>query len=210
MVIGSMPPPLRATRMPVLVSSTTVAGLCQRVQRRSQEVRRARPRASRRRRPPPPPWRKCRSRCDRAARCGRRLRAGRGLGCAASRCRCLRSLAPILTRQSATSPISGSRAAFSITVSPLASARRQKDVVGRADRDLREIRCGRRAGQPCGALRENVAAVDIDFGAQRLQTHQVQVDRPRADGAAAGQRNLGLAACGRSAGQAPRSWRASG
>ncbi len=31
-------------------------------------------------------------------------------------------LAPILTRQSATSPISGSRAAFSITVSPLASA----------------------------------------------------------------------------------------
>ena len=31
-------------------------------------------------------------------------------------------LAPILTRHSATSPISGSRAAFSITVSPLASA----------------------------------------------------------------------------------------
>ena len=31
-------------------------------------------------------------------------------------------LAPILVRHSATSPISGSRAAFSITVSPLASA----------------------------------------------------------------------------------------
>ena len=64
--------------------------------------------------------------------------------------------------------------------------------------------------KPFGALSEHVAAVDIDFGAERFQSHQMQVDRARADGAAAGQRNLGLAACGRSAGRAPRSWRASG
>ena len=92
-------------------------------------------------------------------------------------------LAPILTRHSATSPISGSRAAFSITVSPLRQRRRHQHGVGGAHRDLGEghpgtLEAARRPGH-------HVAAVDVDLGAERLEPHQVQVDRPGADGTAA-------------------------
>ena len=52
--------------------------------------------------------------------------------------------APIALRQSARSTISGSRAAFSITVSPLASVAAISSDMGGADRDLREDDSARR------------------------------------------------------------------
>ena len=63
--------------------------------------------------------------------------------------------------------------------------------VGGADRDLwKHIAV---ATQP-PVLRpgDDVAVVDVDVGAELLQTVDEQVDRPRADSAAAGQRHLGL------------------
>ena len=81
----------------------------------------ARSRALRRRRSWPPPSHRCRSRCGRAARGGARRQA---CGTPSTTMREVPApviFAPILLRQSATSLISGSRAAFSITVVPLAS-----------------------------------------------------------------------------------------
>jgi hypothetical protein len=50
-----------------------------------------------------------------------------------------------------------------------------------------------RAFQTTIAARLDEAVVDADLGTQRLQALDVQVDRARADGAAAGQRDLGIA-----------------
>ena len=69
--------------------------------------------------------------------------------------------APILLRQSATSPISGSRAAFSITRRAVASDGRHQRGVGAADRDLRKHDLAALAGR--SALRDDVAAVDLDL-----------------------------------------------
>ena len=69
---------------------------------------------------------------------------------------------------------------------------RHHDVVRGADRHLGERDA--RAAQALGRLGDHVAAVDVDLGAQRLHAHQVQVDGPRADGAAAGHGNARLAA----------------
>ena len=201
MVIGSRAAPLRAMRMPCRRLGDGDAGLLQRARRPSRAGSCARPAARRRRRPPPRRRHRCRSRCGRAARCARRLRAGSRPGCAASRCRCPRSCAPILTRHSATSPISGSRAAFSITVSPLASAAAISTVWVAPTETF-----GNTMRAPLQALRrlgDDVAAVDVDLGAQRLQRHQVQVDRPRADGAAARQRDARLAAARQQRAQHP-------
>ena len=99
--------------------------------------------------------------------------------------------APILLRQSATSAISGSRAAFSITVVPLAS-----DAAISAVWVPPTVTFGKTISaplRPFGALRHHVAAVDLDLGAEPLHRHDEKIDRPRADGAAAGQRNPRLA-----------------
>ena len=110
-------------------------------------------------------------------------------------------LAPILTRHSATSPISGSRAAFSITVSPLASAAAISTLWVAPTDTLGKIT--RAPVQALGRLGHDVAAVDLDLGAQRLEAHQVQVDRPRADGAAAGQGDARLPAARQQRAQHP-------
>ena len=64
---------------------------------------------------------------------------------------------------------------------------RHQHVVGGADRDLGEDDAS--ALQAARCLGDHVAAVDVDLGAELLQRHQVQVDRARADGAAARQRH---------------------
>ena len=73
--------------------------------------------------------------------------------------------------------------------------RRHHQHMGGADRDLREHVAV--AGQPAvPGLGDDIAALDVDLGAERLQALDEQVDRARADGAAAGQRHLGLAHAG--------------
>ena len=72
--------------------------------------------------------------------------------------------------------------------------RRHHRDVGRADGDLREddapaAEALRRAG-------DDVAAVDVDLGAEVAQRRDEEIDRPRADGAAAGQRHPRLAHAG--------------
>ena len=46
------------------------------------------------------------------------------------------------------------------------------------------------AGKPLGRARHHIAAIDGDLGAERLQPHQMQIDRPCADGAAGFHRPL--------------------
>ncbi len=76
-----------------------------------------------------------------------------------------------------------------MTVTPFGQRRRHHHV-GRAEHG----RAGAAAQKHGGAAQVlgrgvNVAALDFDFGAQRLETFQVQIDGPRADDAAAGQRH---------------------
>ena len=101
--------------------------------------------------------------------------------------------APIARRQFARSTTSGSRAAFSSTVTPSASAAaiirfsvpvtltRSKNIRAPLSRFL-----------PLD-LRMDVAVLDVNFRTHRLQTFDVQVNRTRTDGAAAGQRNARFA-----------------
>ena len=63
--------------------------------------------------------------------------------------------------------------------------------------------------RPFLARGDDIAAVDLDLGAELLQRHDEQVDRPRADGAAARQRHLAPRPCARAAARSPRSSRAS-
>ena len=70
--------------------------------------------------------------------------------------------------------------------------RRHQGVMRGADRDL-----GQRylvAGQPARRPGDDIAAFELDLGAERLERLQMQIDGPRADGAAAGQRHLRPAA----------------
>ncbi len=65
-------------------------------------------------------------------------------------------------------------------------------IVGRAHRDL-----GKRnavTGQAPGGPGVHIAALELDFGAERLERGQMQIDGARADGAAARQRDFRLAA----------------
>ena len=85
---------------------------------------------------------------------------------------------------------SGSRAAFSITVSPFASVAAIM-IVWVAPTET----CGKRTRppvKPARRLGDDVAALDVELRAERLEPHQEEVDRPRADGAAAGQRHARL------------------
>ena len=72
----------------------------------------------------------------------------------------------------------------------LGQGRRHQRDVGAADRYLGKIDVG--ALQAARRLGDHIAAIDGDLGAELLQRHDQQIDRPGADGAAAGQRDLGL------------------
>ncbi len=61
-----------------------------------------------------------------------------------------------------------------------------------ADRDLGERHLV--AGEAARRARDDIAALELDLGPERLERLQMQIDGTRADGAAAGQRNLGPAA----------------
>ena len=98
--------------------------------------------------------------------------------------------APIATRHRARSTISGSRAALTSTLSPLAKRRGHHHILGGADRDDREHDLGAR--EPMLGARLDIAAVELDRRAQALQSLDVEIDRPRADGAAARQRHARL------------------
>ncbi len=104
------------------------------------------------------------------------------------------TFAPMAFRQLARSSISGSRAAFLISVTPSASTAASMRVFGRAHGGDRELDLG--ALQAARRLGVDVALVQVDVGAERAQRLQVQVDRPRADRAAAGQAHLGVAGAG--------------
>ena len=80
--------------------------------------------------------------------------------------------------------------------------RRHQGVVGGADRDLGERDAGCRSS-PLRRPGDDIAAFELDLGAERLERGQMQIDGPRADGAAAGQRHLRLAAAGEQRRQHP-------
>jgi hypothetical protein len=100
-------------------------------------------------------------------------------------------LAPILLRQSATSVISGSRAAFSITVVPRASEAAISAVWVPPTVTLENLISPPLT--PILGAGDDITAVDLDVGAQAFERHDQKVHRPGADGAAAGHRDLGLA-----------------
>ena len=100
--------------------------------------------------------------------------------------------APILIRQLATSThLRLARRVLDQALAP-GEHRRHQGVVRGADRDL-----GQRdlvAGEAARRARDDIAAFELDLGAERLERLQMQIDGPRADGAAAGQRHLRPAA----------------
>ena len=98
--------------------------------------------------------------------------------------------APMAIRQLARSTTSGSCAAFSITVVPCGQRGGHQDVLGAGDGD--HVHHDARALEPLGA-RLDVAVLDRNVGAQRLQAADMLVHRARTDRAATGQRHLGLA-----------------
>jgi hypothetical protein len=96
-------------------------------------------------------------------------------------------LAPMAIRKFARSTTSGSRAAFSSTVSPSASV---AAIMRFSVPVTVTVSSTRRA--PCsGRARLDVAVFDVNVGAHGLQAGDVDVDRARADRAAAGQRHIG-------------------
>ena len=72
---------------------------------------------------------------------------------------------------------------------PGQGCRHQRDM-GAAHRHLGKFDVG--AVEPARCFRDHITAVDDDFRAELLQRHDQQIDRPCADGAAAGQRDLGF------------------
>src|SRR6185295_8974659 len=93
-------------------------------------------------------------------------------------------LAPIFAKHSATSPTSGSRAAFSITVSPSARAALIITVWVAPTETL-----GKTTLAPFRRFGHEVAAVNVNARTQRLEAEQMQIDRTRANGAATGHRH---------------------
>jgi hypothetical protein len=70
-----------------------------------------------------------------------------------------------------------------------------QDGVSRANRNLGEAYC--RADQSAfWRAGDDIAFIDIDLGAERLQTIKKEIHRARADGAATGQRYAGFMAAG--------------
>ena len=93
--------------------------------------------------------------------------------------------APIATRQSARSLISGSRAALISRVSPSASAGGHQQVFGGADRDRRKGDLG--AAQSFGRAGVDIAFAQFNLGPEPLQPLYVEIDRACADRAPARQ-----------------------
>ena len=126
----------------------------------------------------------CPPRCDRPPRC-----AGRRAACATP-CTAIRSLpapwisAPIFWSTCASSITSGSRAAFSITVSP--SARHAAIITFCVPFTVLRSNVTRAADVRRAAVGLDVAVVERELRAERAQTLQVLIDRPHADRAAAG------------------------
>ena len=109
---------------------------------------------------------------------GRRRAAARTPWIAhACRCRCPRSRAPMAIRQCG--EVGDLRLARGVDEHGLAlgQRRRHQQVLGGADRDLREDDVG--ALQPVRRAGVDVAFGQLDLGAQLLQPLEVQVDRPR-------------------------------
>ena len=101
--------------------------------------------------------------------------------------------APIETSRSARSGTSGSRAAFSRMVSPSASVA----AISRFSVPVTvTMSVMMRAPLSFARLGLDVAVLDRDLGAHRLQALDVLVDRTRADRAAAGQRHRRVAKAG--------------
>ena len=98
--------------------------------------------------------------------------------------------APIAPRQRARSTTSGSRAAFSSDRGPVRERRRHQQVLGAGDG--RHVEHEPRALEAPGGA--DVAVLQVDRRAHRLQALHVLVDRPQPDRAAAGQRHARLAA----------------
>ena len=95
--------------------------------------------------------------------------------------------APMRRRHWARSTISGSRAALRITVVPRASvAAISTFSVAPTETKGKSTTA---PFSPVGRGRVDVAVAQVEGGAERLEAAQVQVDRARADGAAAGQRH---------------------
>ncbi len=91
-------------------------------------------------------------------------------------------------RKLARSTTSGSRAAFSMTVSPSASV---AAIIRFSVPVTVTVSSTRRAPLQALGAGADVAALDVDVGAHGLQPGDVDVHRTRADGAAAGQRDVG-------------------
>ena len=73
----------------------------------------------------------------------------------------------------------------------LGQRRRHQSDVRAADRDFREIDFG--SLEATLGRGDDIAVLDVDGGAEALEGHQQEVDRARADGAAARQRDASLA-----------------
>ena len=101
--------------------------------------------------------------------------------------------APMPTRKSARSAISGSRAALSMTVVPLASTAAVERVLGGPDAG--ELEQQRGPDQPVGGGLD-VAVGRLEAGAELLEAAHVHVDRARAEVVAAGQGHPGPAVAG--------------
>ena len=87
----------------------------------------------------------------------------------------------------------------------LAAGKRRghQGIVGRANRDLGKPNAV--AGRAPGGFGDHIAAFEFDFGAERLERGEMQIDGARADGAAAGKRDLRPAAARDERRRAPRS-----
>ena len=122
-------------------------------------------------------------------------------------CRRPRSRAPMATRKSRASPISGSHAAFSITVRPSAGTAAIRMFPVAPTLEIVE----RRSSAPRSPSRagDDVAVLDLDLGAELLHALDVQIDRARPPGAAAGEADARRRRSARGAVPGRRSRRAS-
>ena len=98
--------------------------------------------------------------------------------------------APIAVRQRARSTISGSRAAFSRIVVPSASVA----AISRFSVPVTVTMSNTMVAPRRRPVRVDVAVLEVDGRAHRLEALDVLVDRPQSDRAAAGQRHARLAA----------------
>ena len=101
--------------------------------------------------------------------------------------------APIALRRSARSEISGSRAALSMTVVPLASAAAMRMFSVAPTLGNSSVTAAPR--KPVGEAAD-IAVLELEGRAERLEARQVHVDRPRTEVVATRERDAGLAAPG--------------